>query len=76
MIFPDLVCENEALEMAQEVIIVSDKLCSHCNRRITGKVYEMDGKHYDSYCWQFRHILQISDADNRFVREQKLFDDD
>ena len=76
MIFPDLVCENEALEAARETVVLSDNLCSHCNRRISGKVYEMDGKFYDSYCWQFRHILQISEGDSRFVREHKLFDDD
>ncbi|MGA1820902.1 MAG: hypothetical protein ACMUIG_00080 [Thermoplasmatota archaeon] len=76
MIFPDLISEMEAIETAHETVLLSDILCSHCNRRIKGRVYEMDGKHYDSYCWQFRHILQISENDSRFVREQKLFDDD
>jgi hypothetical protein len=76
MIYPDLIMDNEAMEVSFETLVISDKICSHCNRRITGKVFEMNGKYYDSYCWQFRHILQFQERDSKYEREQKLFEDD
>lgn len=76
MIYPDLILNNEAIEVSFETPLISDKICSHCNMRIRGKVYEMNGKYYDSYCWQFRHNLQFKEKDTKYEREQKLFRDD
>lgn len=76
MIFPDLILDSCANEIAHEMIEISNKRCAHCNRRIVGKVYEMAGKYYDSYCWQFRHILQLSEKDDRHDKERKLFRDE
>lgn len=56
MLFPDLVFESQAQEIAFEDIERSDHRCSHCHRRIFGKVYQQGTKYFDSYCWQFRFI--------------------
>ena len=76
MIFPDLIFDTCAIDIAYETIEISDKRCAHCSRKIVGKVYEMGGKYYDSYCWQFRHILQFKEDDDRYVKEKKFFQDE
>ncbi len=39
-------------------------LCSHCHRRIEGKVYREKGKYYDSYCFGLRAVIEAG-ADRR-----------
>jgi hypothetical protein len=36
-----------------------DRICSHCHRKIIGKQYlSENNNYYDSFCWQFRHVLE------------------
>jgi len=59
MFFPDMVFDSQAAEIAFENIELSDKRCSHCHRRIMGKVYQQGNRYFDSYCWQFRFINEL-----------------
>jgi len=64
MIFSELVFESQAMEIAFEYIERSDKRCSHCHRRIVGRVYQQGTKYFDHYCWQFRFI-NSGDSDEK-----------
>jgi hypothetical protein len=74
-LFPELVFETQAMEIAQEFIEMSDKRCSHCHRKIYGKVYQSGTNYYDSYCWQFRFInlSPVDEADQQRAHDLHTF---
>jgi hypothetical protein len=79
MLFPELVFESQAQEIAFENDERTDKRCSHCHRRIYGRVHQQGNKYFDAYCWQFRYINKESSderAKGSEVRDQPVSEDD
>ena len=44
--------------------------CAHCYRAIRGKAFEMNGKYYDRFCWQFRYIIEHHERTQKEIREK------
>lgn len=70
MLFPDIIFSSQVMDIAEEYTQVSDKRCSHCHRKIVGRVHQIGNRYYDDYCWQFRFINEGSIENNEKFKEQ------
>ena len=63
MLFPDSTLEVPVLMRYPEPKKRTGILCSHCHLEIVGNVHQLGNRYFDSYCWQLRFVIDLSEGE-------------